>query len=201
MENIDPQTVYPYLFNAFRKIQIMPPVILREFRERSEPVRFRHKEVIADGALLSTHGYFIIDGLIRCYVSCDNGHHLLWVRGENDYAYSMDMFRDRYDPDPHLIGNVLIALEDTLAIKIAHEDITWLRKYSREMSVILDGYAFNHSEVALNMEKNKIMRPLDRYQEMQQLLSFDLSRVPDLYLASWLDITLVELKKVRERIR
>lgn len=200
MENIDPKTVYPYLFNEFKKIQNVPPVILREFKERSEPVRFKLGEVIADGASLSTHSYFIIDGLIRCYISSGGTHHILWVRGENDYAYSIDMFRNKLDCDPQPISNVLVALEATLAIKIAHEDIAWLRKYSREMSVILDGYIFKHSEVALYMKKNEIRRLLDKYKEMQQLVTFDLSRVPDLYLASWLDITFIELKKVREKI-
>jgi hypothetical protein len=167
MKNIDPQAAYPHLFNAFSKILIISPAILREFGERSEPVRFRHKEVIVDGGLLSTHSYFIIDGLIMCYISYDNGHHVQWVRGEADYAYSMDMFREQFDFDPHLIGNVLVALEDT----------------------------------TLCVEHNRIKRPFDKYQEIQFLTPFDLNRVPDVYLASWLDITLIELKKVREKMQ
>lgn len=201
MKNLDPQEGYPQLFDAFGKLLAIPPAIVREFVQRTEIMRIKRNEIIADGIELSTHGYFIISGLIMSYVPCEGSNHVNWIRTSNDYAYSMDMFRFQFGYEPALTGNVLVALEDTVAISIHHEDSIWLQENSVEMCILINTLIMSHTEVNLCIQQNEMREPADRYNEMQLRVSFSLSRVPDIYLASLLRITLAELKEVRERIQ
>lgn len=201
MKNFDSQEAYPQLFNAFSKVQFIHPVIMQEFMDRSETIQFKRNEVIENGEELSTHGYFIVSGLIMGYIPHEGVNLVKWIRSSDDYAYSMDMFRFRFGYEPDLTGNVLVALEDTLAIHIKHEDLNWLQDNSVEMGIVVNSFLEFHTAIDLCLKENELREPTDKYKHLQRQLSFNLNRVPDIYLASFLNITLAELKKVRESIQ
>lgn len=201
MKNFDPEDAYPVLFKTFREILPVPLMLVRDFTQRSVAIEFKQHDVITDGEQLSEYSYFIISGLVMCYTAHEGINLVKWIRGENDYAYSMDMLRLRFGYDPRLIDNILVALEDTLVIRIRHEDINWLQDYSVEMGLIVNTLMTAHSILDHTIPEIHLLAPLNRYKQMQKRVSYDFSRVPDIYLASYLDITLSELKKVRENIQ
>lgn len=200
MKNFDPEEAYPTLFKTFREILPVPLILVRDFTQRSVAIEFKQNDVITDGDQLSEYSYFIINGLVMCYTAHEGTNLVRWIRSAHDYAYSMDMFRLRFGYDPRLIGNVLVALEDTLVIRIRHEDINWLQDNSVEMGIIVNNLMMGHSLLDQEIPLLHSLEPLERYKAMQQRVSYDFSRVPDIYLARYLDITLAELKKVRESI-
>jgi hypothetical protein len=201
MEQFDPREVYPQLFDAFGKIQSVHSSILHEFVKRSEIIQLKRNEIIADGIQPSTHSYFIISGLIMCYFRHKRHNHVKWVRCANDYAYSMDMFRFRFGDDPMLTGDILVALEDTVVVRIGHEDINWLQDNSVEMGLVINTLMMAHTAADLCVKDSEGKKPLDKYMQMQQQVAFNLNRIPDIYLSSFLNINLVELKIVRESIQ
>lgn len=126
MKNFDPEDAYPTLFKTFREILPVPLMLVRDFTQRSVAIEFKQHDVLTDGEQCSEYSYFIIDGLVMCYTTHEGINLVRWIRSANDYAYCMDMFRLRFGYDPRLTGNILVALEDTLVIRIRHEDINWL---------------------------------------------------------------------------
>ncbi|MRG46957.1 hypothetical protein GFS24_17680 [Chitinophaga sp. SYP-B3965] len=201
MKNFDPEEAYPLLFENFRRIFPIPLVLVRDFTQRSVMIEFKKSDMITDGVQLSEYSYFIIRGLIMCYTPNDGTNVVRWIRSEDDYAYSMDMFRIKFGYDPRLIGNILVAMEDTVVIGIKHEDIFWLQDNSIEMGIIVNTLMTFHTGLDQQMPRIHSLAPVERYKEIQQRVSYDLSRVPDIYLASFLNITLRELKEVRESIQ
>lgn len=201
MKNFDPEDAFPILFRNFRTIlPIVPLILVRDFTRRSVAIEFKKNDIITDGEQLSEYSYFIINGLIMCYTVHEGTNLVRWIRGANDYAYSMDMFRFRFGYDPGLIGNILVALEDTLVIRIRHEEINWLQDNSVEMGLIVNNLMMSHSVLEQEIPLIHALAPLARYKEMQQKVSYDFSRVPDVYLACYLNLTLTELKKVRAQL-
>ncbi|SIO49233.1 cyclic nucleotide-binding domain-containing protein [Chitinophaga niabensis] len=200
MKNFDQEEAYPTLFKTFREILPVPLMLVQDFTQRSVAIEFKKNDVITDGGQLSEYSYFIISGLVMCYTAREGTNLVRWIRSENDYAYSMDIFRLRLGYDPNLVGNILIALEDTLVIRIRHEDISWLQDNSVEMGIIVNNFMLGHSTLEQQIPVLYALAPLERYKEMQGKVSFELGRVPDIYLASYLNLTLTELKNVREKI-
>lgn len=164
MKNFDAEEAYPILFRSFRQIlPIVPLVLVQDFTQRSVAITFKKQDVITDGDQLSEYSYFNISGLVMCYTAHEGTNLARWFRGENDYAYSMDMFRYRFGYDPKLIGNILVALEDTLVIRIRHEDINWLQDNSVEMGLIVNNLMLGHSILDQEIPFIHSLVPLERY--------------------------------------
>jgi hypothetical protein len=188
MKNFNLEDAYPTLFRNFRTIlPIVPLILIRDLTQQSVAFEFKKNDIITDGEQLSEYSYFIISGLIMCYTVHESTNLVRWIRSANDYAYSMDMFKHRFGYDPNLI-------------RIRHEEINWLQDNSVEMGLIVNNLMMGHSVLEQDIPLIHALAPLARYKEMQQKVSYDFSRVPDVYLACYLDLTLAELKKVREQL-
>lgn len=198
MKNINPEEVYPLLLSAFNKVQKIPPDLRQEFISRSDIVHFKRRDAMLAEGQVSTHAYFIISGLVMCYRKTAKRNVVKWIRSTHDYVFSIDMFMADYNYNPGCIGDIMIVLEDTTAIKVRNEDMRWFQDNSAEMSALLLHYMNRFSEMDMCIMSYEYMLPEDRYQYMQRHAGFLLNRVPDVYLAAFLEITLAELKELKK---
>lgn len=198
MENVSPEVVYPQLFRAFCRVKRIPYATWKEFMARTKIVQFKKNQVFIHADHLSTHSYFVIEGLVMSYFERNKKRYVKWIRSTNDYVFSADIFRIDIDDHSQINGENLMALEDTVAISVSHEDLKWLEENHYRIGLITTIYYSNYSHMYRRLEANALHEPEDRYENIQRGSHFSLERVPDIYLASYLRITLKELKEVRK---
>lgn len=200
MENITPDNAYLHLLFAFLEIEMVPEFIMLELEKRSIVEQFKRNEVVHEEDQESTHAYFIVNGIMMCYQQTEDGNIVKWFRSTGDYAYSMDMSKSFFGVEFKPAGNKLIALEDLLVIKIPHEDVKWLEDNSAEMKYLLNKHLTHYNQVALGKRAFEHMDPDNRYQFMQRHMNLSLERIPDVYLSSFLGLTLPEVETVRKNL-
>lgn len=198
MEKINPIEAYPELFHALSSLQEIPVPACFDFITRSKVVEFKKNEVVHAEGDDSTHAYFIVSGIMMCYVRNGDEKMVKWLRGRGDYAYSMDMTKDFSEFKFSAADNILLALEDIVAIKISHDDLKWLEENSIEFKKILFTHLTHYNQVAIARQAFPMMDPENKYQFMQRHMTLDLGRVPDIYLSSFLDISLKEVEAARK---
>jgi hypothetical protein len=91
-----------------------------------------------------------------------------------------------------------MTLEGTLVVSISREDLDWVSTNIPKINAVLSRYYSHYSNLYRRFEANVGRGPESRYENIQRATDFSLDRVPDVYLASYLDISLKELKKVKE---
>lgn len=200
MENITPDNAYLHLLFAFLEIEMVPEFIMLELEKRSIVEQFKRNEVVHEEDQESTHAYFIVSGIMMCYQQTEDGNIVKWFRSTGDYAYSMDMSKNFFGVEFKPARNKLIALEDLLVIKIPHEDVKWLEDSSPEMKYLLHKHLTHYNQVALGKLAFEHMEPGNRYQFMQRHMNLSLERIPDVYLSSFLGLTLPEVETVRKNL-
>lgn len=130
------------------------------------------------------------------YYVHNNKKYVKWVRGEKGYAFSADAFRIDVD-DAAINGERLMALEDTLVVSISHEDLNWVSNNIHRINAALSWYYTHYSDIYRRFVANASYGSEDKYDNIQRVTDFSLDRVPDVYLASYLGISLKELRKVK----
>lgn len=198
MKKINPDEAYLQLLFSFLEIEMIPEAIMLELERRSEIDQFKKNEVVHEAEQESTHAYFIVSGIMMCYVKKEAGNVVKWFRSTGDYAYSMDMYKTFLGAEYKPAGNTLIALEDLVVVKILHEDVKWLEDNSPAMKSLLHKHLIHYNQVGLVRRAFEDMDPDNRYQFMQRHMNLSLDRIPDVYLSSFLDLTLPEVKKAKE---
>ena len=198
MEKIDPGSALLKLLLAFLEIEAVPQFIMLELEERAEINYYERNAVVHEADQPSTHAYFIVDGIMMCYVKDEkNGHDVKWFRSTGDYAYSMDMSKTFMGVEYVPAGNTLIALEDLTVFKISHEDVNWLEENSPEMKNLLHRHLIHYNQVSMGRRAFEHMEPANRYQFMQRHMNLSIERIPDVYLSSFLGLGLPEIKKLK----
>lgn len=195
MENISLQRAYAALYRAFCKIKRLSYVDWKAFMDMTTIVRFKENEVMLEAGNLSTHSYFIIKGLVMCY----EGHVpkvIKWFRAEHDHVLVPDKFKLGQ------LGRVnklsLVALEDTLAFSIRHEDLDSLMDHHPMINRFYTALLFQYS-VKMNQIANcLIVESRPRYEWIEEELGFKLNRIPDLYLAPYVGVTPKRLKELKK---
>lgn len=199
MENMTSGNAYAQLFRAFsRAVKRIPYSGWEQFMAKSKIIQLEKKEVLLEADQLSTHSYFIISGLVMSYFEHGKKRYVKWIRGENGYAFSADVFRDDVKEEALIAGECLVALEDALVISISHEDLKWLCINFPRIDFAIMAYYNDYSIMYRRLEANFIRDPVGKYDSIQRATDFSLERVPDVYLASYLRISLKALKKVKE---
>lgn len=199
MENMTSEKTYAQLFRAFSKlVKRIPYSGWEQFITKSKIIQVKQKGIFLEANQLSTHSYFIISGLVMSYFERSKKRYVKWIRGENDYAFSADIFRHDVDKDSLIMGESLVALEDTVAISVSHEDLKWLCIDFPRINMAISRYYMDYSIMYRRLEANDIHDPIGKYDNIQRAMDFDLERVPDVYLASYLGISLKALEKVKE---
>lgn len=195
MKNINP----PSHHDGSSNFNGLPPAAKAELSKRSEVVLFNKKEVILTPDYYSEYVYLIYSGLIMSYVQRGDENIVNWVRGREDFAFAQNTKKAGRRLQKQFTGQIMIALERTHAMKISFESLTWLQDNWPQIDQVISSYICLYvvMDYCIQTDKNTSK---DKYEFVQRKVEFDLNKVPDIYLASWLGITLVELKEIRENI-
>lgn len=196
MVNPSSEALYGQLFREFCRFTRPQLAARKSFIEKSVIVRFKQKDVISDiDPEFKTNYYFIISGLVMSYRKFETRSYVDWIKGEFGYVFAVDMGEGWPD-------EIFVALEDVVAIRISANDLTWLEFNHLGFGMITAGYHLLHRQVSGAREANEIARygAEDRYRNLQRVHKFSFERVPDVYLAAYLNVTLRELEEVRGKV-
>lgn len=89
----------------------IPPAVWLEFIARSEVVQFKKNEMAHKEDCVPKRAYFIHEGLMMSYLKKGDRSIVNWI--SNEFAFGLDIIMSAPVDEA---GNVLIVLEDTLAI-------------------------------------------------------------------------------------
>lgn len=199
MKTITSEQAHSQLYRSFAKAgKRIPHALWEQFIAKARVDCFKAKERIHSADSLSTHSYFIISGLIMCYFEHVDVKFVKWVRAENGYAFSSDIVRFDVGRDRPTKRDCLMALEDTVVVSISHEDLEWVRANISQIALVIAKLYMYYGEIFERLETNDGQSPEDKYENIQREIDFSLDRVPDIYLASYLNISLKDLKEVKE---
>jgi CRP/FNR family transcriptional regulator, anaerobic regulatory protein len=140
--------------------------------------------------------YFIRKGLLRCYYYTRKGKEVsTWFMWENDVCVSIPSFY-RQVPGYEYIQ----AIEDCELICIRYEDLYELfRNYpgfnfiGREL---LQKYLLDW---ALQLQDIRLLRTQERYESLRERQPDHIRRIPQKYLASFLDMLPTSLSRIRRQ--
>lgn len=190
---------YAQLYKAFCEKVNIPYSEWEWFIDRSEVFQFSKDEFFVAPHHLSTHAYFIVKGLVVGYREHRKEKFVHRILSTNDYVCSADRFRILFDKKNQFDGEIFIAAEETIVIRIKHSDMKWLEENSSAFNTRMEVYLKQQMEVFRELDDIILISPKDRYEKMQRVSLFGLERVPDVYLASYLCLTLGELEEIQER--
>lgn len=199
MKTSNQTEVYSQLHGSLCQDRAMPDIDWHKFIERTDIVQVKKKEVFVKSGEPSTHSYFIISGLIMCQAQIGPKDHIYWFRAENDYAFCSHNLP--YGSQQRDNREALVALEDTVAVRISHADLQSLMKDNPQITIMY-GNVFTKTTITFSHLVNRGTRdPQYDYEYVQKHIGFNLDRVPDVYLATYLGTTVKKLKDVREAIK
>jgi hypothetical protein len=193
MENFNLQEAFARLFRSLCKVQKLQYADWKAFMDRTAIAQFKANEVVTEAGTLSTHSYFIISGLMMCY----DGHepkHMIWFGAEHYYAFTIDMFN--YSEIGNTNTQTVVALEDTIAFSISHADFLWLQEHHHKITLLRNNIIFRSAFTINKIQNCLLVNARDRYEWIQDLLGFQLARIPAVYLAPYVRVTPKRLKEL-----
>ena len=166
----------------------------------SSMLRFREvrkNELIVLEGSLSTDIYFIINGVVRTYFTNENGQEKTFHFSlENTFAADYESFlkgsQSKYS---------IQALEDSslalISVDMLNNAYKHIRNGDRLGRIIAEKYFFLWSGVIQDIY---MLTPIERYNNMKRQFPDILQRVPQHYIASYLNITPVHLSRLKKAI-
>jgi hypothetical protein len=182
-------------------MQELPSAAKEEIIRLSEVWQFQKQDRVLEADEYSEHVYFIATGSLLSYVQRGDEKIVKWVRSTGDIAFAQKAEDAALYLKKQLTGQIIVALEETNLIKISFENIKRLQVKYPQIDHVLTHHIFGCAAMDHWLTANKYLPPNRKYEFVQSLVKHSLSKVPDIYLASWLGITLSELKEVRKGIR
>ncbi len=162
-----------------------------------EVKEYKKKEILLQANTICKNIFFVNSGLLRIYFTDNSGRESSFhFVPEHDFATDYESFL-QHTPSKYYIQ----ALEDTQVVIISN-------------AMVLDGYKklrYGEKLGRIITEKYFILyckkiqalytqTPLDRYREMNKLFPFILQRVPQHYIASYLNISSVHLSRLKNEL-
>jgi hypothetical protein len=196
MENMTPEAIYSQLREALCKDKPIPDADWDAFIEKTKIEQFEENQVVVEPGQLSTHSYFIIQGLMMCYIPRKPKSTIMWFRAENEYVFTVDKL-DVGKP-PRINQERLMALEDSIVVSISHEDLAVLESSNRRIQDMVHN-SFMRALITLDrLSRRSTKDPQYYYDWVQQYISFNLSRVPPIYLALYIGTNIKKLAEIRK---
>lgn len=208
MESITPEEAYASLYRWLCRFKRLPYVEWKAFMDRTDMVQFKMNEVPIVAGTPSTHSYFIIKGLMMCY----EGHEpkvskeIKWFRAEHDYAFTVDKFffgrtGSFFGQEGRSNMYSMVALEDTLAFSLSHENYLWLNDHCQNFGFLYIGLIHYYSMKIQRIINCVLTNSRDRYEWIQEVHGFKLDRIPGTYLAPCIGVTQRRLKDLQKNNR
>jgi CRP-like cAMP-binding protein len=171
-----------------------------EIIKLSEIWRYEQQDSVLEADEYSEHVYFISTGSLLSYEERDGEKIVKWVRSAGDFAFAQKADLTTAALEKQLTGQIIVALEDTNVIRISFENMKRLRDKHSNIDILITQEVIGSAFIDHWLQTNRYLPPKRKYEFVQARVRFDLNKVPDIYLASWLGITLGELKDVRNSI-
>lgn len=179
----------------------LPATAKEEIIRLSEIWRFEKQDRVLEAEEHSEHVYFITTGSLMSYVQRGDENIVKWVRSAGDFAFAQKAENTTTILQKQLTGQVIIALEETNAIRISFENMKRLQGKYPQIDHLISYHVFGCSLMDHWLKTNRYLPPKRKYEFVQGQVGFNLNKVPDLYLASWLGITLAELKDIENSMQ
>jgi cAMP-binding proteins - catabolite gene activator and regulatory subunit of cAMP-dependent protein kinases len=192
---ITPQAAYAKLFRVLCQFKKLHYAEWSDFMKVTEVIHLKANERITETGTPSTHSYFIISGLVMCYEGDESKGDIKWFRAENDYAFTIDMLNV---PGKRPNNQCLVALEDMVVVRLSHKDFKWLCDKYIHMHALFAGYLHKYGKIMEYMFGDFTTEPRERYEWIQKLFGFKLSRIPEDYLVRYTGLTVKQLKVLRK---
>ncbi|WP_343303090.1 hypothetical protein AAHN97_16165 [Chitinophaga niabensis] len=202
MENIpSEEEAYAALYRRLCTCKRLSYIDWKKFMDRTNMVQFKMNDVFIKAGSLSTHSYFIIKGLVMCYEGQElKPEKIKWVRAEHDYAFTVDKFsfgEEKRMPNEYS----LVALEDTLAFSLSHEDYLWLKTHCKGFDLLYMVLIHAYSIKIKKISNCVLTNDRDRYEWIQEVHGFKLERIPGVYLKHCIGVTEKRLKELQKNNR
>ncbi|KAF2514870.1 Crp/Fnr family transcriptional regulator [Flavobacterium foetidum] len=159
--------------------------------------QFKKKEIILSKGEICSEIYFVVKGILRIYFVDQNGDEKTFHFSlENTFATDYQSFLKEIHTDFYIQ-----ALENTTVIIITNEMLNMLyanlKNGERLGRLIAEDYFFMMNEKIKGLYTQT---PLQRYNSMNVAYPRILTRVPQHYIASYLNITPVHLSRLKRGI-
>lgn len=179
----------------------LPSAAKEEIIRLSEVWRFQKQDRVLEADEYSEHVYFIATGSLLSYVQRGDENIVKWVRSDGDFAFAQKAGNTGGTLQKHFTGQIIVALEETNVIKISFENMKRLQDKYPQIDYLITHHIIGCTMMDHWLQANRYLPPKRKYEFIQGQVGFNLSKVPDLYLASWLEITLAELKEIRNSMQ
>lgn len=197
MKQVNPGAAYAQLYTSFCDIENIPYPEWEEFKDRSQVDHLKKDEFLVAPNQSSTHAYFIIEGLVVGYRESGADKFVHFIRSTNDFICSHDHQGFRFNKNGQIASEIFIATEDTIVISILFEDLKWLINNFPGFEAKIRSCFIKNTNIFTQRDDLVPISPKERYLKLQRVTDFRLDRAPDVYLASYLSMTLRELTSVK----
>lgn len=186
--------------NASGKLASLAAAAREELISLSEVWQFQRTDGILEAYEFAEHVYFIVSGSLLSFVQRGDKNIVKWVRSVGDFAFAQKAENTTAVLQKQLTGQIIVALEETNVLRISFENMKRLQDKYPQIDHVITQHILDCTMMDHWLAANESLPPKRKYDYIQEQVGFKLSKVPDLYLASWLGITLGEMKDVRNNI-
>jgi len=183
------------MISYLKSVYPVPDDLKKAIWGKTQLLKVRKRKHILKAGEVCHDLYFIRKGLLRCYYYTRRGKEVsTWFMWENDVCVSIPSFY-RQVPGYEYIQ----AIEDCELICIRYEDLYELFKS-------YPGFNFIGRELvqkylldwALQLQDIRLLRTKERYESLLERQPDRIRRIPQKYLASFLDMLPTSLSRVRK---
>lgn len=187
------ELIKPFIKNIKKKIELSPEN-LEHLVSKFKMVRVSKKQLVIQPGFVAQHRIYVLKGAFRSYVIDENGNEVTiqfaiddwWISDYNSYIYQT--------PATQFVA----ALEDSIILKIEHEDELELKASSHQLETLFrmmaeKSAAFYARRIVSNLTQNAEERYTDFLEKYPKVVQ----RLPVYALASYLNMTREFLSKIR----
>jgi CRP-like cAMP-binding protein len=183
------------LLSLLNNIHPLSSGLLHFLKEKLKTTTFRKKEFLLQAGNISRHIYFIKKGLVRSYYIQGGQEICSKFMKEGDIIVSASGFFLQRESD-----EFIQAIEDSYVLHLCYEELEYIYKHFMEFNIIsriLTTKSYLLSEQRLSFIRVK--KAPDRYKLMLEHFPELILRVPAKYIASYLNISVETLSRIRSR--
>lgn len=195
-ENLSDASIEP-LLDYFEKLIPLTEEEKVLVREKFKPRLYRKKQYVLQEGDICNRMNFVVRGCLRMYKIDDTGGtHILQFAAENNWITDLGSF---YSENSSELA--IDALEDTMVLQIAHDDLlvlyTQTPRFHRIFRVLIEN---SYVRLQKRLLQTISSTAEDRYQYFSDTYPHLVNRLPQTQIASFLGITPEFLSRLRNKL-